>query len=202
MTKSLFFVATGFAAWIISSCNLKPDNPAILNKRLFSIDSLIDGQTKILKQLNVSVNREAGIDKEYDNVTFNPDTGFWKKEFSAFTATDIGKPALYDKYQINHSDSSGFNLINYLGIDPAMNGIIKLSIATDSSGGIVKIVIFQRENTFIYKSNRNMIMNFEHNSAFDENIIKSYHLEGYQKILLRKQVSYDINVTLDWDKES
>jgi hypothetical protein len=177
----------------------RPEKRSETGKTLFSLDSLIASQEVFLKKMDVTVIRDAGVNDSHDNVSFRPDTSFWDKELGIFSAADIGKPSLYSRYRIEKSDSSGLLFTNYLTVDPEIDGTSFLSVARDSAGHTVRIEINQQEKNYIFRRKRNMILNFRNDPASGYNILSGYKVTGYQKMLLKKSVNYNLNVLLKWD---
>ncbi len=198
MQHRLFYAVAGLVLSVTVSCIRKPENNALVDNNLFNLDSLITGQIQSLKKLNVTVDRESNMNGNSDKVNFKPDTAFWHKEFEIFIAADIDKPALSGMYSISRSDSAGINFVNYNSINPKIDGTSRLSIGRDSAGRIVKVIIIEQNRSLIFRGIRNMVMNLQYNKAIGKNIISGYRVFGYQKIILRKKVNYNINVSLNW----
>ena len=177
----------------------RPEKRSDAVPTLFSLDSLVKSQEKYLKRMDVTVIRNSGINSDHNEVTFSPDTSFWNKEFGIFSSADIGKPSLYSRYKIEKSDSSGLMYTNYIAVDPAINGTTFMSVVRDSLNRIIRIKVIQQEKNLIFHRSRNMILNFKNDPTTEHNIISGYNVYGYQKMLLRKQTDYFVDVKLKWN---
>lgn len=182
------------------SCRERIENNVLNKQRFFSLTDLISEQTRYLDNLKVTVNRQSEINGERDEVFFKADSAFWSKEFGIFSSADINKPSLLDRYKIIESDSSGLHFIKYSATEPGINGTAFLSVGRDAEGKIGEINLRVQEKNLIYHSERNMLMNFQANPLSGKNIIKDYRISGYQKIILRKKIQYEIKVSIDWSK--
>lgn len=189
----------GLPLLLITACIRKPDNN-ITNRTLFSLDSLINKQEHYLKNRNVTIHRDSRINGKQDKVTFSPDTAFWKNELGVISSADIGKPSLYDRYKIGKSDSAGLSITEYEALDPAVNGTVLMKIGRDRAGNIVQIDVRQQDKSLIFRSGRYMNLGFEHDTISDKYILKHYRVSGFQKMILRKKVVYDLDVSLNWGK--
>ena len=196
MTKPFFYILSGFILLGLASCMQRPEKRSETGRTLFSLDSLVQSQEKYLKSMDVTVLRKSGINSDSDVVTFRPDTSFWKNEMSIFSAADIGKPSLYNRYRMETTDSSGLLYTNYEAIDPAINGTTLMSVGRDGSGRIVRIHVIQQEKNFIFKRRRNMNLDFSQAPLSRYNILSGYRVTGFQKMLLRKRTDYRVTVQL------
>ena len=163
---------------------------------LFNLEEVINNQIYDLKRSDITVNKITEINGKREEVFFKPDSAFWNRELEVFSPADIGKPSMRDRYTISESDTLGYHITRYSSMDPKINGTLFLSVSKDLSGLYNEIMIQQRESNFLYQSQRNLRLKFTDNPSLGIYTLKSYGIKGYQKIIFRRPVKYEVDVQL------
>ena len=180
------------------SCNELQVNDKTSTPGFFNLDVFMQEQTDSLKKLNVIVTKITWFNNKTEEVFFRADTGFWKREFDIISSADISQPAISGRYNTLESDSSGFSITAYEAVDPDIDGISFMRVTRNGSGEILNIDISHKENNFLYHNRRNMNLDFWDSHGKLPGLLREYRISGTQKIILRKEVSYEIKTILDF----
>jgi hypothetical protein len=196
MTRICFRILSWTIPVLLMSCGDKTGSNKPIRPVIFSIKTLINDQVKELKRMDFTIDKITLINDKKEEIFFKPDSGFWNREFEIFLTADIGKPSMRDRYNTHESDSAGYHLINYESLDPATGGTKFMTLYMDSLGILKEIKILYQEYNFMYQSNRILRMKFSRASSLRGNIINFYGINGYQKIIFRDPMRYEIEANL------
>lgn len=166
--------------FLITSCSeLKPDKIGVVT--YFDVDSLTNHQVEILSSKNFTLNKTVMIDGKSESKSITPDSADWERELRFLRQLNINKPRLIGAYDSLVKSSSVRYIpkfdseipIRYLEVKKE-NGIV-----TTLSGKLV-------EKNDIYETS------LEATLQFDESSLSTYSVNGYQKIVLKDSVFYNI----------
>jgi hypothetical protein len=197
MNRFFFWILSCILPFLFISCQEKARMNQPVRTAIFSVKTLIDEQVKELKSWNFTIDKTTLINGKKEEIFFNPDTAFWTKEFEIFATADIGKPSMRDRFILQESDSSGYHYVKYEAVDPDINGTRSLLLCLDSAGTLKGITILHQEDNFIYQSNRILRMNFSRDLLPHGNLLTMYSIKGYQKIIFRDPVNYEIEAKVN-----
>lgn len=135
------------------------------------INSLNASKPKVSKTVTVGDKAETKVISGID----------WAKELEFFVETDLNKPAFVGSYDIIENDSlksyqlksTGKNLVKYLIIR-------KKGVEQEEISAQIK------ESNYLYESEKNL------KAVFEGKQLKSYQIEGFQKVILGEKKPYKI----------
>ncbi len=186
--KSILFLL----ALAITSCSLPEQKGSDqVTKKYFDLDSLMQSQMEQLKSLTPTVNKSITIDgKEEEKTVKNVD---WNNELSVFLNSDINKPKLLDQYKIENTTNGNETLISYDFIKKGATGIQKIQITKDKTTKYIqKVEIESLERNAIFSSHKNI------NLIFKDNHLMSYSMKGFDKVVMRDTMWYDVEGVLGY----
>jgi uncharacterized secreted protein with C-terminal beta-propeller domain len=145
----------------------------------FDVKGYISNQINLLNAAKPKVSKTVTVgDKVETKVISGID---WAKELEFFVESDLNKPAFVGSYDIVENDSlksyhlksSGKNLVKYLIIKKKDNGQEEISAQIS-------------ESNYLYESEKNL------QAVFENKKLKSYQIEGFQKVILGEKKPYKI----------
>ena len=143
---------------------------------------LNESKPKVEKTLNLNGKKEVQSEAAID----------WKKELELFAQADINKPAYRNSYTIIKSDSAVYEYKIKAGENlPVQFLHIEVDSATQQPL-LVKAIV--RSENKIYQSERQIELTCKRRNNLFE--ISSYSIDGYQKLLLTEQKSYNIRAKI------
>ena len=177
---------------ICVSCNIENNTPGKI-KLYFPVDSVLIQQKELLEELNPVLQKVAWVDQKMDTTTMRLDSAGWAKEMQIFDDISINKPALRDSYLKDTVNSNNGISINYSAREDLKEDleIEYMHIHFDPKKQLKKIELLYKEKSSLYKAKRLMELNFSEKERFS-----SYHVEGYQKIVLKDTIRYRINASI------
>jgi hypothetical protein len=153
----------------------------------FDLKGLLEQQQKQLSTAQVSKDALVGTNVSQAVRTEKPD---WAHELHLFYEADINKPAWFGNYAIDSSHDAQGNLsvryttqvktmpVKYLQIDFGANKQVKY----------IRSLI--EERNMLYDSDKRMELFFDSAAAVPQ--LQKYRMSGFQKIILKDTMSYQI----------
>lgn len=168
--------------FILISCF---DKNFVIKKQylLPNIDSLINSQVKFLS--NKRVIKKVILNGKEEILLLKTDTTFWKSELSIFSNLEINKPSLIGAYNKVRKK----NVLIFNRKKGEKKSAIQVIINTSQNGDILSISGILLEKNYLYLSEQKLSMVFDKNSK----LLKSYKFSGYQKLITRDTVFFEIN---------
>lgn len=172
------------AACLLSCSPIDPNEISVVS--YFNLDSLTTSQIDYLVNDNKKLVKTISMDDKDERRVIELDSGGWREELGFIDQFDINQPRLvgaYDSTKLKDGSVRYFPRTNaelpirYLEVKKGSNGV------TEISGHLV-------EKNNIYETS------LEGNIYFNENKLTSYQLRGYQKILLKDSVFYNIKAEI------
>lgn len=147
----------------------------------YNLDSLITQQVKVLSDRNVRLTKTVSINDSSETRVIQMDSSEWEKELQFFRQLNINEPRLVGGFRV---DSTG-SRINYLPKKQTSSRVEELTIIFQE-GNVSEISGRIFEENDIYETKKNILV------VFDNEIIESYALSGYQKIVLKDSAEFTI----------
>ena len=181
-----FILCTLFISGLVISGCEKETSGKSGPLKYYDIKGLIEKQIQTLEKENISVSKQSELDGEKETKTI--DHINWQKELEPFIQADINKPAYVSSYRVERPDS---NTIVYTLISTDHLLVKKLIIKTDSaSKSPVEIKANLGSQNQLYRSEREII------ASFLDGKLKSYSVEGFQKLATLRKRNFKIEVTV------
>jgi len=180
---------------ICVSCNIENNTPGKI-KVYYPIDSVLMAQQKLLKEVNPQLKKTARVDQNQDTVTLRLDSAGWAQEMQIFSDITINKPALRDSYLTDTVKTDTGRWIKYSAKEKQKENveIEFLHLFFDSKDLLREVELFYKETSSLYNAKREMQLQFSDNQR-----ISGYRVNGYQKIVLKDTIQYQINATIEYD---
>ncbi len=147
----------------------------------FNLDSLLEQQVFVLYDRGAEVQKVVRMDGEEEVRTFVPDTSQWRDEFAIIKDFNINKP--YYVGSFNEVKKAGKVIFQPNSEDLAVTQF-ELTYSEDE---LIRIESFLDEEKYIYTNKRKLTMEFA------EGLLKSYQIDGSQKMILQDEVDYVIS---------
>ncbi len=180
----------------MTACLSEPDAKAPKIQSYYDIEGLIDGQIHLLDSINPSFLKTAVVDDKEELFQGKIANGEWKGELQVLREYDLNKPKLSDKYTISETSDSSQWLINYISNSPGTTRIDTLSLTFDvRSKKPLKIHAHTHAANILFESGQTADVYFS--EMGDQNIMSSYHIEGWQKLMGKPASHYSISSVLD-----
>jgi|GEM_PF-5906804 len=186
-----------FTCLFFNSCLNVKSSDGLENKPYFDLELLIKEQVEKLNVLNEDgkapiVLREISFGEKKENIELNKtndsDYPNWEKELLLFKEADINKPVLISAYEEIKTDRS----VTYKALSAELK-VQELAISfKDAEVETIKIIL-NKEN-YLYTSTKSMEMNFENN------LIKSYKIIGFRKLVTTQSIDYLAITNLSYPK--
>lgn len=164
----------------------RQEGPATSLKAYFDLDSLLDSQIKALSTRQAAVSKEVTMDGANESQRLQPDSSGWDAEFTIIRDFNLNKSHYVGAYQVQ--DSAGY--IVYTLVDDIDAPVRSFEILK-KQGSVVSIASDYFEDKSIYQHRRKLQLHF------DEGLLKTYEIKGYQKMILKDTIRYRISGTID-----
>ena len=106
----------------------------------------------------------------------------WKKELELFLQTDLNKQS----YQLSYQKDSTQNTVTYQLKKGEDLPVKTLKIEFDEEKSPKRIDALMQVNNYLYKSEKNLSMNFE------KKLLKNYQIEGWQELFIGKKKAFKV----------
>ena len=106
----------------------------------------------------------------------------WKKELELFLQTDLNKQS----YQLSYQKDSTQNTVTYQLKKGEDLPVKTLKIEFDEEKSPKHIAALMQVNNYLYKSEKNLSMDFEKKS------LKNYRIEGWQELFIGKKKAFKV----------
>lgn len=147
----------------------------------FNLNRFFNQEITRLKNMKTGLQKTAILNQESETKTLTDVN--WKKELSAFTASDINKPAWEGKYTADTTRQNGFTTVTYTANDDGLRTrLIQLNFK-DGSNSPVSVAITNQTKNFVYQTNENL----HYQTA------GGYNIKASQKVILMQPETFAIN---------
>ncbi|MDZ7605189.1 MAG: hypothetical protein U5K79_06290 [Cyclobacteriaceae bacterium] len=180
----------------MTACLPEPDVKAPKIQSYYDIEGLIDGQIVLLDSVNPSFLKAAVVDGKEEHFQGKIANGEWKGELQILRGYDLNKPTLSDRYTTLETGDSSQKIVRYISKSPGTTLIDTLTLTFDNSRKKpLKIHAHTHSANSLFESGQTADVVF---SVMDDDIImKSYHIEGWQKLFGKAASHYSISSTLE-----
>lgn len=165
----------------------------VTHKRYFDLDSLVTAQVAYLGRSKASLKKEASISGKSSTSVNTLDSASWSHELDVFRQLDlINLPVYSDAYEVrNGIKDSKSNLLIHSFDAPANSAVPYLKLFYQTSPARLKKLEAQYQATnSLYSTKRTLIMYFDDTAG--KALLKSFSIEGAQKMILSDSVHYFI----------
>jgi len=194
-----------FVFWMLS-CGNRTENQSDLQS--FDLVGLVDSQVIFLTNNQYQVNKSSGLGPSEERTQFVPDSAGWARELNIIRTVDISKPGLRSYYALKTYDSLEFRIEHYFLMDSGNSDIIFQKIYRDKyTNQLLRVQILQNVTNPIYYSNRfieliikkedeenlknmDILMDEDNQEEWNNPIIDSIIVEGFQKMILSDTTFY------------
>jgi hypothetical protein len=161
------------------------------DKKYFDLIQFTDNQVHELYMQKLQVKKKIFLDGETDQITL--DTLNWEKELALFKEADINSPSLRDSYEIDEDKSR--HTLTYTAKESKLK-VKEIKLVFDEQSqmnkvSIKQVKIFFSEDNQLYEIQRDLSMELKNN------LLSAYSIKGFQKVILKDSLIYDINATIN-----
>jgi len=186
----LLLLIVCFAACVPMSATNEAD------KKYFDLVQFVNTQINELNAQKPQIRKKVLLGGEIDEIV--SDTLNWEKELALFKEADINSPSLRDSYDIEEDKAR--HSITYIAKESKLKvKEIKITFDKQSQVGSVsikQIKIFFSEDNRLYELQRDLVMELKNN------LLSAYSIKGFQKVILKDSLIYEINATLGSKQQS
>lgn len=185
-----FLVSVVVLVLITFACS----GPKRTNQNYF--DSLIFAQKNYFKSKKYSVIKTANVKHHTDTVSFNSDSTLLGNELQIFQQlSSFSKPAFRKSYKISNvkDNNSNLSVREYKSSENIPVPSFKFYYFKDFKN-IKQIEATFSEKNPLFSTVRKMKLEFQ--VVHDSSLLKSFSIEGFQKLLLSDTVKFHINSTI------
>ncbi|HHP7242153.1 MAG TPA: hypothetical protein ACFCUD_10790 [Cyclobacteriaceae bacterium] len=162
-----------------------PEYKALNQSGFFPLDSLIDNNISQLANNRKALYKEAWIDDGYEVTTIPSDSLDWGQELGILYQANLNKPSYKGGYTKKIEDFNGNKIISYnIKKDGSMD-IESFYIYYSNHLDSIKASVVT--NNALYDMKRTFKMLFN-----DQNKLKSYQIEGFQKLTFGDPTSFKV----------
>ncbi|OWY21223.1 hypothetical protein C7N43_10570 [Sphingobacteriales bacterium UPWRP_1] len=179
--------APGVAALLIClyGCNPAPGNgtpnvQASDTAAYFNLNRFFNQEITRLQNSKTGLQKTAALNQESETKTLKEVN--WQKELSAFTASDINKPAWKGKYTADTTRQNGFTTVTYTATDHALRTRLVQLNFKNGSNSPVSVAITNQTNNFVYQTNENL----------HYQTTAGYNIKASQKVILMQPETFAI----------
>ncbi len=179
-----------FLLIFIWSCGLDINKKRGSVNKYFDINGLIEQQVNMLDSVSPSLLKTATIDGvDEHNLLTSLNHATWTKELAIFKSADINNPRMADSYQFVETNKSGIKTIIYKSKFPKTTSVDSLAISfTDTGKNPIKLHARVRDGNALFESDKTMKMMFT--IVNNQNMLSSYRIEGWQKMISKDSTTY------------
>jgi hypothetical protein len=181
---TLFLLSLFVCACVPTSDSSKVD------KKYFDLTQFVQQQVNRLNAQKPNVKKQINLDGQTDEI--QTDTLDWAKELALFSEADLNLPSLRDSYEIKEDKAK--HTITYIAKEEKQK-VREINIVFGENSEIEKVnikeikIVFSEDNQ-LYEIQRVMEMKLENN------LLSAYSIKGFQKVILKDSLVYDIKATL------
>jgi len=181
----------------IYSCSGSSEISSEKLKPYFDLVGLIDSQILLMDSIHPEIQKKAFINGEEETNRLKPDSSQWANELNIFKNADINKSVLFGQYNIKDLPSeptSNLKIRIYEAKNPREVNVNYLKIYfLNEIQNVRKIEASVSEINPLFKGNLKLQLNLTED-GYRNLRLKSYLIEGEQKMLLMDTVNYKIEV--------
>ncbi len=161
------------------------------DKKYFDLVQFTDNQVHELYMQKPQVKKKIFLDGQTDQIT--SDTLNWEKELALFREADINSPSLRDSYEI--SEDKIRHTLTYTAKESKLK-VKEIKLVFDeqshtNSVSVRQVKIFFSEDNQLYEIQRDLSMELKNN------LLSAYSIKGFQKVILKDSLIYEISATLN-----
>jgi hypothetical protein len=164
--------------------------------KYFDLESYLKNQADYLSEASVVVNKQLRLNGEQENQRLQKVD--WDKEFAFFKEADINKSAWRNSFSVDSlvDSTAGKRSVVYTSIDESIN-VEWLKLNYDPGKRLTSIEARVAGKNMLYSTGRYMFIDCFYDKS-DSLRIKSYMLNGYQKLILQDSVNYNIKAEIEY----
>ena len=162
----------------------------------FSLDSLFDAQSNLLLSDDYRLQKSAVVNADTATALFIPDSLEWINEFQVFRDMNINKPALIGQYTptIKPDPNSNLQILSYTAKSEELE-VQQLNVYyLRQLENIKRITASSQERNSIFSAGKEAGIEFEKKDGQWK--IKSFSLNGFQKMILQDSVLFVVKGTI------
>jgi len=178
---------------VVSGCRQQ----VVKEKRYLNVDSLVSSQIDYLNHSKASLTKEAAIGDKTSVSTTLPDSTLWSHELDVFRQLDlINRPTYRDAYLVtDRLKDAKSNLLIKSYEAKAGSPVPYLRLYyMETPLRLKRLEALYQETNSLYNSQRKLTMYFEGEPG--KPYLKSYSIEGDQKLMLSDSVHYTIRAEI------
>jgi hypothetical protein len=184
--KYTFFGSIALLSIVLSSCESSSSAKKI--SAYFDVANLFNSQATLV--LNTSFQKTASIDGENETKTVRFDSLEWTKELSMFANMDINKAVLVGAFDEEETTTETGRTVTYRKKPELEGGVQWIRLDYDGKGNVAAFSGLFREENALYQNMRELSATFSSREGMPT--IEEYSIKGFQKILMKDTVNYEI----------
>ncbi|SDL67799.1 hypothetical protein SAMN05421823_107227 [Catalinimonas alkaloidigena] len=182
----------GLALLLSGGCVERPESTlAGEAPRFFDVKGFVDTQVALLQQKQPALTKRVFIDGERQEKQLQKVD--WSRELAQFRDADLNKPAWRDSYTIDTVATDAGRTVVYTALDQDLP-VDKLQVTMEpNTGEVLGLRADLRSHNLLYDSRRQLMLECQP-QAQEAVQVTHYRLKGYQKLVLRDSVRFDVEV--------
>ncbi|WP_436514399.1 hypothetical protein [Ekhidna sp. To15] len=171
------------ALLLFTGCQkLKPDSVQIPEYPDYA--ELMTSQAELLG--NGKATKKVSLKGKNETHVLNMDSAKWVKELSFLKEINPNQPEYVGAFV-----KSGDELNQTLNLAEGENGPLKRTTFSIGDAGYEKVIAIFHEDKDVYIHHREIELNFA------DGLLRSFQIEGYQKMMFKDTVRFSVEVTVD-----
>ena len=173
-------VIVSVLGFLLTSCNSFINKESSKNevKKFFDLKGLVANISDKMDSQVITVQKTINMNGEEESIS--GDSINWQEELKFIMDFDINKTILYDKYDSLQEGNTLSYVANTDGVD-----VKKLSVSK-SNNEVNQINVVVKKENFLFSIQKEVEL------KFSENLLESYQLHTYQKIILLEPFEYKL----------
>jgi hypothetical protein len=157
------------------------------DSRFVALDSVFDGQVRRLETLNPQVRKSVLSERGEETKIFRDID--WQKELSAFRQADLSKPGLRGAYSVEDVAPN----VRLFRVKPGEKAEVQeLRVEYTSDRQLKSVRSLVNDENYLYHTRRTLRVEF--GPKGNQWLVRSYQVEGFQKLLWNKAKPFAVRV--------
>jgi hypothetical protein len=188
--RALFLI---IIVWSCSQATEKKQRQVLV---YYDIKGLMEEQLSLLDSVGPELYKEAVINDSSEKQRFSPEVPDWAKELEVFLSADINRPMLSDSYITKERQVDSGSSLSYISKMPRATLVDTLSVLLSREGKLYQVHAYLENTNALFTSVKTLEMGFT--EKYNRQILKNYTVVGWQKMVTKDSMSFNISATIDF----
>lgn len=151
----------------------------------FDLESILDQQFELLVSRDMKISKEVFIDGQSEVIEVIPDSSIWKSELLVFEPFDPGKDRYTNAFQVTEFEDK---TIRYEKLPDENQSLRWVEVFQEEGDLRFRAEILEEASIYTTRKTVELVV--------EAGILKSYSLQGFQKMLLRDTAYFQLEATV------